>query len=263
MNERFAEWIWEDPERAAELVAHYNRTFNSLVLRSYDDVRPSLPGLALTFTPTAHQYAAVARIIAEPSVGLWHEVGAGKTAEMAMAAIELRRLGLVTKPAIVVPNHMLRQFTTEFLRLYPRAKLLAASTEDTSGAKRRRFVAKATTGEWDAVIITRGAFERIPMSAPAQQAYLNRELALLDQAAGRAAQTGDTMAVKRLEKMRMRAEERIKATLASAKDPGITFELIGVDYLMSTRRMAIRTCARRRTWRTCRCRDRTGPATCT
>src|ERR1700730_18603568 len=125
MAERFAEWIWEDPTRSAELVAHYNQVFNSLVLRSYDEVDLSLPGLALSIEPYQHQLAAVARVIAEPSVGLWHEVGAGKTAEMVIAAMELRRLGLAGKPAIVVPNHMLKQFTTEFLVLYPRAKVLA------------------------------------------------------------------------------------------------------------------------------------------
>jgi hypothetical protein len=231
MAERFAIWVWEDPVRTADLVRGYNQIFNSLVLRSYDDVRLSLPGLALTFQPRPHQVAAVARIIAEPSVGLWQEVGAGKTAEMAIAAIELRRLGLAGKPAIVVPNHMLRQFTTEFLELYPRAKLLAASTEDITAAKRRRFLGRVTTGDWDAVIITRGAFERIPLSPAAQERYLNRELDLLDDALGRARNGGDRIAVKRLEKMHLRAEERLKATLSSAKDPGITFELTGIDYL--------------------------------
>ena len=231
MAERFSQWVWEDPHRAAELVAHYNRVFNSLVLRSYDNTQLSLPGLALSFKPRPHQLAAVARVIAEPSVGLWHEVGAGKTAEMAMAAMELRRLGLAGKPAIVVPNHMLRQFTTEFLELYPRAKLLAASTEDLTADKRRRFIGKITTGDWDAVIITRGAFERIRMSPAAQQQYLSREMAMLDDALSRAAASDDRLAVKRLEKMRIRAEERLKQAMASVKDRGITFELTGIDYL--------------------------------
>ncbi len=231
MAERFAAWVWEDPQRSAELVAHYNKVFNSLVLRTYDDPQLSLPGLALSFEPRPHHLAAVARVIAETSVGLWHEVGAGKTAEMAIAAMELRRLGLAGKPAIVVPNHMLRQFTTEFLELYPRAKLLAASTEDLTAEKRRRFIGKITTGDWDAVIITRGAFERIPMSPAAQQQYLSREMAMLDDALGRAAESDDRLAVKRLEKMRLRAEERLKSALASTKDPGITFELTGIDYL--------------------------------
>jgi hypothetical protein len=231
MGERFADWVWEDAQRCAELVAHYNRVFNSLVLRTYDQTELSLPGLALSFEPRPHQLAAVARVIAEPSVGLWHEVGAGKTAEMAIAAMELRRLGLAGKPAIVVPNHMLQQFTCEFLELYPRAKLLAASTEDLTAEKRRRFVGKVTTGDWDAVIITRGAFERIPMSPHAQEQYLTREMDMLDLSLARATEAADRLAVKRLEKMRMRAEERIKASMAAAKDPGVTFELTGIDYL--------------------------------
>ncbi|MDT5027061.1 MAG: hypothetical protein QOE61_3487, partial [Micromonosporaceae bacterium] len=231
MGERFAEWVWEDAQRSARLVAHYNRVFNSLVLRTYDQTDLSLPGLALSFEPRPHQLAAVARVIAEPSVGLWHEVGAGKTAEMAIAAMELRRLGLAGKPAIVVPNHMLKQFTYEFLELYPRAKLLAASTEDLTAEKRRRFVGKVTTGDWDAVIITRGGFERIPMSPQAQEQYLTREMDMLDLSLARAMEAADRLAVKRLEKMRIRAEDRIKASMASAKDQGVTFELTGIDYL--------------------------------
>ena len=103
LGERFAEWAWQDPARAVQLAAAYNEKLNSLVLRNYDDAQLSLPGLALHFEPRPHQVAAVARIIHEPAVGLFHEVGAGKTAEMTMGAMELRRLGLARKPAIIVP----------------------------------------------------------------------------------------------------------------------------------------------------------------
>ena len=111
LQERFAEWCWEDPDRAARLARHYNERFNSLVLRDYGTAgaQLSLPGVGRTFAPRPHQRAAVARIVAEPAVGLFHEVGAGKTAEMVIGAMELRRLGLVSKPAVVVPNHMLEQ----------------------------------------------------------------------------------------------------------------------------------------------------------
>ncbi len=115
MAERFGEWAWEDPARATELAAAYNRAFNDIRLRSYDDAQLSLPGLAMSFEPRHHQVAAVARIIAEPAVLLAHEVGAGKTAEMVMGAMELRRLSLARKPAIVVPNHMTEQFGREAL----------------------------------------------------------------------------------------------------------------------------------------------------
>jgi N12 class adenine-specific DNA methylase len=231
VGEAFAEWVWRDPARAAQLVATYNAMFNSLALRSYDQVPLTLPGLAVSFTPRPHQLAAVARVIAEPSVGLWHEVGAGKTAEMAMAAMELRRLGLARKPAIVVPNHMLAQFSSEFHQLYPRARLLAASSDDLTAERRRLFVAKAATGDWDAIVITRGAFERIPMSREAQAGYLRGEVDALAEAIQRARTGGARLTVKRLETMKLRAEERLKSKLDGEKDPGITFEQTGVDYL--------------------------------
>ena len=163
LQERFGEWVWEDPDRAARLAREYNHRFNALVLRDYDPegARLRLPGLALSFTPRDHQRAAVARMINEPAVGLFHEVGAGKTAEMVIGSMELRRLGMVSKPAVVVPNHMLEQFTREWLQLYPQARILAASSADLRGDSRRTFVARAATNDWDAVILTRGAFERI------------------------------------------------------------------------------------------------------
>ena len=176
LAERFREWAWEDPARAEQLAAVYNRLFNDVVLRSYDDASLSLPGLALSFEPRPHQVAAVARIIHEPAVGLFHEVGAGKTAEMTMGAMELRRLKLVNKPCIVVPNHMLEQFSREFLQLYPQAKVLVTQREDLQAGRRRQFVARCATGDWDAVIMSRSAFERIPMSADAQSEYLSAEV---------------------------------------------------------------------------------------
>lgn len=113
LQERFAEWAWEQPERATRLLAEYNRRFNSLVLRDYsaEGERLTLPGLAKTFTPHPHQRAAVARMLNEPAVGLFHAVGAGKTATLVIGCMELRRLGMVSKPAVVVPNHMLEQFS--------------------------------------------------------------------------------------------------------------------------------------------------------
>ena len=227
---RFAEWAWEDPARAAQLAGTYNQLFNDLVLRNYDDAQLSLPGLALSFEPRPHQVAAVARIINEPAVGLFHEVGAGKTAEMTMGAMELRRLHLARKPAIVVPNHMLEQFSREFLQLYPQAKVLVAQREDLQADRRRQFVARCATGDWDAVIMSRSAFERIPMSAEAQRDYLDAELDRMRDFI-QASKEGDGLTVKRLEGALLRAEERLKAKLDSAKDPGITFEATGIDYL--------------------------------
>lgn len=230
--ERFAEWVWENPQRSERLCARYNERFNAIVLRSYDDAELSLPGLTLTFQPRSHQVAAVARMVNEPAVLLAHEVGAGKTAEMAIGCVELRRLGLVRKPCIVVPNNMLEQFAREFGQLYPRAKLLIATKDDFAGDKRRQFVARCATGDWDAVIMTRTAFERIPMSAQAQRAYLDKEVERFRAMLERANDTEEGLTVKRLEAALVRAEERLKKRLESTKDSGITFEQTGIDYLV-------------------------------
>lgn len=230
LTERFAEWVWEEPTRARELARIYNDRFNSIVLRSYDGAELSLPGLALTFKPHPHQIAAVARIIVEPAVGLYHEVGAGKTAEMVMGTMELKRLGLVNKPAFVVPNHMLEQFSREFLQLYPRARILAAHREDLERDRRRLFVSRCATGNWDAVIMTESAFGRIPMSAEAQRDYLEREVEIIDAQLNRSKAEGG-LTVKRLEQAKLQAEERLKKLLDGVKDPGVTFEQTGIDYL--------------------------------
>ena len=231
LAERFSEWAWENPGRARELARAYNDRFNNLVLRSYDHAQLSLPGLAVTFKPRPHQVAAVARMIGEPAVLLAHEVGAGKTAEMIIGVTELRRLGLVRKPAIVIPNHMLEQFAREWLQTYPSARILVAGRDDLTGDGRRRFVARCATGNWDGVVMSRSAFERIPLSAAEQRAYLDRELADLREWLAVAKKGGGGFTVKRLEGALLRAEERLKAKLDSAKDPGITFEATGIDYL--------------------------------
>lgn len=233
MQQRFAEWVWEDPTRADRLVDEYNRRFNSIVLRDYDQAgeQLSLPGLASTFTPRAHQRAAVARMISEPAVGLFHEVGAGKTAEMVMGATELQRLGMVRKPAVVVPNHMLEQFSREWLQLYPQARVLAASAHDLTGDKRRDFVARAATNDWDAVILTRSAFERIPVSTQTESRYIDQEVSALRDMLENS-RNGQSLTVKRLEKQVMRAEEAMAKKLDTERDPGITFEATGIDYLV-------------------------------
>ncbi|MDG4793115.1 SNF2-related protein [Micromonospora sp. WMMD1082] len=231
INERFSDWLWGEPQRANAHLAIYNERFNSLVLRSYDGAKLTLPGLALTFKPHPHQYSAVARIVNEPSVGLWHEVGAGKTAEMVMGAMELRRLGLVRKPMIIVPNHMLEQFSREFLQLYPQARLLSASSADLTADRRRLFQARVTTGAWDAVIMTHRAFEQVAMSPEYQRTYLKSKIEKLERRLELAKGARQKRLVKQLEGAIGRAEERIKKKLNTKKDPGLTFEMMGVDYL--------------------------------
>jgi len=231
--EKFCDWVWSDHDRARALARRYNDMFNSIALRSYDGAQTqpmALPGLTVTFTPRDHQRAAVARIVSEPSVLLAHEVGAGKTAEIVIGAHELRRLGMADKPAVVVPNHMLEQFTREWMQLYPQARILAASIDELAAGKRRRLIARIATGNWDAVILSRSAFERMPLSIREQQRYLDNQLIEMRRQLSNA-KGGHGLTVKRLEGSLARAEERLKKLTDTAKDPGITFEQTGIDYL--------------------------------
>ncbi|WP_229867436.1 helicase-related protein [Sinomonas cellulolyticus] len=240
LQERFSEWVGEDPERATRLLGEYNDRFNAIVLRDYtaEGQALTLPGLAKDFTPRAHQRAAVARMVAEPAVGLFHQVGAGKTAEMVMGVMELKRLGLANKPAVVVPNHMLEQFAREWLQLYPQARILAASIDDLAKDRRRRFVARVATNDWDAVIMTRTAFERLPLSDEANLSYSEGELARMraELEAVKTQAQGPGMAgpglVKRMEKILLAREEAIKNLLDKPTDPGLSFEQSGIDYLV-------------------------------
>jgi N12 class adenine-specific DNA methylase len=232
LNAAFVDWLWSDPERAAALTQQYNTLFNSLVARSYDDAKPALPGLTQAITPRPHQLAAVARIVAEPTVLLAHEVGAGKTLEMVMGCMELRRLGLARKPAIVVPNHMVEQFSREFLQAYPRARVLSIAGRDLDKTQRTRTVARLATGDWDAVIMPRTVFERIPVSAKRQKAYLTEDLAEFDAWLKANADLGDARIVKRMVARREARAERIQRRVQRARDTGLCFEDTGIDYLM-------------------------------
>ena len=233
---RFAAWLWEDPERCQQLVRRYNDALNAIVLRSYDvDEDKHYPGMArvqdgrpLRLRP--HQHAAVARMVAQPSVLLAHEVGAGKTLAAVSGVSELRRLGLVRKPAVVVPNHMLEQFSREWLQAYPQARILTCGTEDLAKGKRQVFVARAATGEWDAVIMSRSAFEKIPVSRDTEETYLDEQLRQLRMWLA-ASKSGRGLSVKRLEGTLARAEERLKRLRDVERDPAITFEATGIDYL--------------------------------
>ncbi|MGP5390317.1 SNF2-related protein [Glutamicibacter arilaitensis] len=233
LQERFSEWVWENPERAQELVDEYNQRFNNLVLRDYSAAGDylSLPGLAETFTPRPHQRAAVARMIAEPAAGLFHEVGAGKTAEAIMGVMEMRRMGLVSKPLIVIPNHMLEQFSREWLQIYPQARILAASSKDISAEKRRQFVARAAANDWDGILLTQAAFTKVPLRQETQQAYIQGQInelkRVVDQAEG-----DDAMTVKRLQRKLINLENKLKKRLDTGRDVGVCFEDTGIDYLV-------------------------------
>lgn len=233
LQEQFEDWVWSDPDRARTLSDEYNRRFNSTVLRDYSGEGQSLtlPGLVATFQLADHQRAAIARILSEPSVGLFHEVGAGKTAVMVAGAMELRRMGMVNKVGVVVPNHMLEQFTREWLQLYPQARVLAANSATLTGDNRRLFVARAAANDWDAVILTRGAFSRLQIEPATAASFMARELEL-HRAALDNATDADRMTVKQIEKSLARLEETQKELLDQPRDPGITFESTGIDYLI-------------------------------
>lgn len=235
MQARFGDWVWENPERATRLLAEYNRRFNSTVLRDYsaEGKLLTLPGLNRSFVPRAHQRTAVARMINEPAVGLFHAVGAGKTAEMIIGVTELRRLGLIRKPAIVVPNNMLMQFASDWLQLYPQAKVLAASSDELKAENRRRFVARVATNDWDGIVMTRTAFERLSLTPDNEAAYRDRQL---DQVRERvqAVKTakGDSRGIKRLERAMLAADEKLKEMRDVKTDPDLHFEYTGIDYLV-------------------------------
>ncbi|WP_433121983.1 DEAD/DEAH box helicase family protein [Micromonospora sp. CA-246542] len=239
LEDRFESWVWEEPERAARIAATYNRMFNAHVPRSYVGARRSLPGISVEFKPRPHQIEAVTRIVNEPGVGLFHCVGAGKTAVMAIGAMELKRLGLVNKPAIVVPTHLLEQFSREFLQIYPQARVLAAGQDDTNAARRQRFVARCATGNWDTVIMAASFFETLRLSDDEQQRFLDGELQELRdkierahaQAIANDEEPSRNAAVKRLQGALVRREEKIKAKFDKPTDPGVTFDQTGVDFV--------------------------------
>ena len=228
---RFSAWVWEEPERAARLAGRYNELFSSTVLPDHDGGHLTLPGLAGTFAPRAHQRAAVARILTDGRALLAHAVGAGKTATMVMAAMELRRLGSVAKPAVVVPNHMLEQFSREWLQLYPTARILVADRERLSKDRRKEFVARAATGDWDGVVFTQAGFARLPLGAALMTDYLGEEIETARSALA-GSKDGKGLSVKRLERRIAQMEETYKRLLAEhTKDDGVRFEETGIDYL--------------------------------
>ncbi|MGH9243962.1 MAG: methyltransferase domain-containing protein [Acidimicrobiales bacterium] len=231
LTARFSTWVWEDPERAGRLAGRYNELFSSTVLPTFDGDHLTLPGLAGTFTPHTHQRGAVARILTDGRALLAHAVGAGKTATMVMAAMELRRLGSASKPAVVVPNHMLEQFSREWLQLYPTARILVADRERLSKGRRKEFVARAATGEWDGIIFTQSGFARLPLGRDLMSGYLGQAIDTARSALA-GSKDGKGLSVKRLERRIAQLEETYKRLLAEhTKDDGVRFEETGIDYL--------------------------------
>lgn len=228
IKDKFAEWIWHDPERARRLSRFYNDNFNNLRTPTYNGDHLSLPGTSpgLSLRPT--QKKAIWRYLVAGNTLLDHVVGAGKTYTSIAAGMESKRLGLSKKPMYVVPNHMLEQFSREFLQLYPAAHILVADQENFAGDRRRQFVARASAGDWDAIVMTHSSFEKIPLSAERQAKFIEAEIADYEDAIRSA--KGDRVTVKQLEKSKKRREEKLTAMMeAKDKDEGLSFEETGAD----------------------------------
>ncbi|MFV0535681.1 MAG: helicase-related protein [Cumulibacter sp.] len=234
VQERFSDWAWEDADRAKRLAGEYNERFNGLRLREYDGRHLTFPGLTTSMVPLSHQRAAVDRMINEPTVGLFHVVGAGKTLEMVMGVQELRRLAMVRKPAVCVPNHLVGQVVSEWQQAYPAAKVLAASMENLGSTPqhRQRFLSMVTANDWDAIIFSREAFKKIPLSPEHAAAHLEAETEQLRRWVESAAEQGASSTAKRLQTKLQAAEEKVKKKLDANRDAGLTFEQTGIDYIV-------------------------------
>ncbi|MCU0982632.1 MAG: helicase, partial [Pirellulaceae bacterium] len=232
IKERFKEWIWSDDERRERLCRLYNDTFNHTRLRTFSGEHLTLPGASQTITLQSHQKAGVWRILQTPNTLLAHVVGAGKTFTMVASAMELKRLGLARKPLFTVPNHMLGQFSTELLTLYPGANILVAGKEDFQATNRKRLFSRIATGNWDAVIVTHSGFERIPLSQDTQRRFFEEQLHELEMVKRQNAESSNRRLVKELERAKKRLETRLQALAADhKKDNTLTFEELGVDRL--------------------------------
>jgi len=233
LKDTFQEWLWQDQERATRLARLYNDTFNCVVSRQYDGQHLVLPGFSRLYRLHDHQKNAIWRIIAsQRNTLLAHVVGAGKTLTCICAGMELRRLGKVSKPLYVVPNHMLHQFAAEFLRAYPGANILMASKDDLQGDKRRQLLSRIATGDWDAVLITHASFERIKMSDMYMEEYIQDEIAQIEEAICEEKQDRGNKIVKELARAKKSWEAKLaKLSGANKKDDILSFEQLGIDWL--------------------------------
>ncbi len=233
LKDRFSEWAFEDMARRDRLCALYNELFNATRPRQFDGSHLVLPGFSQCFKLHPQQPNAVWRIVQSGNTGLFHTVGAGKTAVCVITSMELRRLRFASKPCHVVPNHMLQQYTAEFVRLYPQASVLMAGKEDLEGDRRRELISRIATGDWDAVVITHASFERIKTSPQYTEGYIKEVIHDIELAARAAASdNGANRIVRQLEKMKKAWEARLeKLSAQEKKDNLLTWEQLGIDWL--------------------------------
>ena len=228
---KFNEWIWYDPDRRERLTTRYNEMFNSIKNRDYDGSHISFGGMNPEIKLRTHQVNAIARILYGGNTLLAHEVGAGKTFEMVAAAMESKRLGLCNKSLFVVPNHIIEQFASEFLQLYPSANILVSTKKDFETANRKKFCSRIATGDYDAVIIGHSQFEKIPMSVERQVLILNQQLDDITRGIKELkANGGENFSIKSLMKSQKSIQNKLdKLNNQDRKDDVITFEELGVD----------------------------------
>ena len=233
IKQAFQDWIWKDPERRNRLVRYYNDTFNSVRPREYDGSHITFGGISPEITLRPHQVNAIAHILYGGSTLLAHKVGAGKTFEMVAAAQESKRLGLCQKSMFVVPNHLVGQWASEYLRLYPSANILVTTKQDFETGNRKKFCGRIATGDYDAVIIGHSQFEKIPMSIERQREQLEKQLDDIERGIDDVqASKGERFTVKQLMKTRKAIKTKLeKLNDTKRKDTVIDFEQLGVDRL--------------------------------
>ena len=247
IKQAFQDWIWKDPERRNRLVRHYNDTFNSKRPREYDGRHITFGGISPEITLRPHQVNAIAHILYGGNTLLAHKVGAGKTFEMVAAAQESKRLGLCQKSMFVVPNHLVGQWASEYLRLYPSANILVTTKQDFETANRKKFCGRIATGDYDAVIIGHSQFEKIQMSVERQREQLQRQLDDIERGIEEVQKSrGEQFTVKQLMKTRKGIEAKLKKLNdTKRKDTVIDFEQLGVDRLFIDESHFYKNCAKR------------------
>jgi N12 class adenine-specific DNA methylase len=234
IKEKFRGWVFTDPERTERLVRMYNDTYNNLRPRLFDGSHLDFPGMNQALTLRPHQADAVWRGMSSGNTLLAHVVGAGKTYTMAATGMKMKQAGLTKKPMYVVPNHLLEQFSREFMQLYPNARLLVAAKEDFTRDRRKMLTAKIASGDWDGIIVTHSSFERIGMSRGYQEKFLREQIAeydklLLEHAGAKGA--GRNL-IKTIEKQKAARAERLTNLLAEdKKDDGLVFDELGADHI--------------------------------
>lgn len=233
IKQEFKEWIWKDENRRNRLVKLYNENFNCMKEREYDGSHLTFDGMNPNIELRPHQKDAVARILYGGNTLLAHAVGAGKTYECIAGAMELKRLGIVSKPMFVVPNHLLGQWANEILKLYPTANVLVATQKDFEKTKRKKLMGRIATGEWDAVLIAHSSFGLIPMSKEYEQKHLENQIDEVSSAIERIKEeSGDGLSVKKLEQVKTSIETKLRVLLDTPKDNVVNFEELGVDELI-------------------------------